>query len=151
MFHHKFTQEKKSIKISFNQCEQKKYTNLEVRKHTFLAFENFSLNTAFVYNLRMSLDFQEILLKLHPSHQHDSLLPRVPYMLIFHQRTLQETKSRSKIWFPYKFGSLGINRNILSIRNFRVLRNPLQNTLGNKKISNSAESNRVAFLHTVKA
>ena len=77
--------------------------------------------------------------------------PRVPHMLISHQRTLQETKLRSKIWPPYKFGSLGINKNILIIRNFRVRRNPLQNISVNKKLSNSAESNRVALLHIVKA
>ena len=114
-----------------------KYTNSEVQIHKFLSFEDFSLKTAMVHESRMLLDFQEFPLKLHPSHQYDSLLPRIPHIFIFHQWILQETKSKGKIWSPYKFGSMGINWIIRNLRIFRILRNSLQNTSGIRKLPNS--------------
>ena len=66
-------------------------------------------------------------------------------MLVCYQRTLQETRSRSKIWSPYKFRSNDVS---MSHKN---LRNPFQNTFGNRKPPYSAESNSVAPFHAIKA
>ena len=78
-------------------------------------------------------------LRLHSSHQYYSWLSKVP---------TKKKNSRDKIWSPSKFGSMGIN---WIIRKLRILRNPFQNTPRNIKFPNSAKSNRVALLCTVKA
>ena len=69
---------------------------------------------------------------------------QVPQVLICHQRTLQETRSRSKIWSPYEFRSNHVSRNL------RNLWNPFQDTFGNRKPPYFAESNRVTPFHAIK-
>jgi len=44
-------------------------------------------------------------LGFHPCHMLGAPTIQVPHMLIFYQGILHKTKSSTKIWSPYKFGS----------------------------------------------
>jgi len=56
----------------------------------------------------------------------------------------KETKSSCQIWSPCEFGSIGVN---VFPRIIRLFRNPFQNTLRYRKLSDSAEPNKMSLFH----
>jgi len=116
--------------------------NWEMKTHILSLFLKFLFWPTIMHVPRMSLDIQRTLLAVHIWKVQGQELTLRLFPLRLHSlhplafKDIYKKRLRSKIWSPYECGSNDVSKK---------LKNPFQNTFGNRKPSYYAESNSMTF------